>query len=194
MEVKFFKSSGELRKWLEKNHDRTTELWVGFHRKDSGKPSITYPEALDVALCFGWIDGVRKSVSETSYTNRFSPRKPKSVWSLVNIKRVEELTKLGLMSPAGLAVFQRRDPKKSQQYSYEREKSELDLELEKRFRVNAKAWQFFQKQAPWYRRTAIFWIVSAKREETRAKRLAKLIEDSAKGHRLAMLTPKNKKP
>jgi uncharacterized protein YdeI (YjbR/CyaY-like superfamily) len=194
MEVKFFKSSGELRKWLEKNHDRTTELWVGFHRKDSGKPSITYPEALDVALCFGWIDGVRKSVSETSYTNRFSPRKPKSVWSLVNIKRVEELTKLGLMSPAGLAAFQRRDPKKSLQYSYEREKSQLDLELEKRFRVNAKAWQFFQKQAPWYKRTATFWIVSAKREETRAKRLAKLIEDSAKGHRLAMLTPKNKKP
>jgi uncharacterized protein YdeI (YjbR/CyaY-like superfamily) len=196
MKVKFFRSPAAFRAWLEKNHDQARELWVGFHRKDSGEPSITYPEALDEALCFGWIDGVRRSLNSTSYTNRFSPRKPKSVWSLVNIKRVEELAKLGRMHAAGLAAFERRDQQQSQRYSYEREKTNFDDDFEKRFRAAPKAWEFFQAQAPWYRRTATWWVISAKREETRMKRLATLMKDCAQGRRLAILTPKskNKKP
>lgn len=193
MKVIFFKTQSDFRRWLEMNHDQLQELWVGFHKKDSGKPSITYLQAVDEALCFGWIDGVRKSLNQTSYTARFTPRKPTSIWSLINIGRVEELTKLKRMKPPGLAAFEKRDRVKSQRYSYEREKAKLDAGFEKRFRDNQKAWEFFQAQAPWYRHTATWWVVSAKREETRLKRLAMLTEDSAKGQRLAMLTPAAKK-
>lgn len=188
--IKFFRSRSALRTWLEKNHESATELWVGFHRKDSGKPSIAYSEALDEALCFGWIDGVRHKVDETGYTNRFSPRKPGSVWSLINIRRVQQLTKLGLMRPPGVAAFDKRDEKKSLMYSYERKKSQLDEAFENKFRANKPAWKYFEAQSPWYRRTATWWVISAKREETRAKRLATLIEDSAHERRLAILTPK----
>jgi uncharacterized protein YdeI (YjbR/CyaY-like superfamily) len=194
MNVKFFRSRSAFRAWLEKNHDSVQELWVGFHKKDSRKPSITYPEALEEALCFGWIDGVRRSVNETSYTNRFSPRKPASAWSVVNIKRVENLIKLGLMHPAGRAAFNKRDQAKSQMHSYERARRKLDDGFEKQFRANPKAWDFFQAQAPWYRRTATWWVIGAKRQETRLRRLATLIGDSAQGRRLAILTPKAKRP
>src|SRR2546425_7783357 len=164
----FFAKSSEFRAWLEKNHDKASEIWVGFHKKDSGKPSITWPEAVDQALCFGWIDSVRKSVDGVSYANRFTPRKPRSNWSLVNIKRVEELKNLGLMKPAGLEAFQRHDRAKAQRYSYEQERG-LDAAHERKLKANEKAWAFFQAQPPGYRRTVGWWVMSAKREETRLR-------------------------
>lgn len=177
---KFFKTPSDWRKWLKHNHDKAEELWVGFYKKDSGKPSITWPESVDGALCFGWIDGLRKSIDEISYKIRFTPRRPKSIWSAINLKRVEELTKLGLMHESGLKVFQARDLKKSGQYSFEQEKpQQLDEAYEKKLRANKKAWKFFQAQPPWYQRTCSFWVMSAKQEETRLRRLAILIDDSA---------------
>ncbi len=188
MTPKFFKTPADWRKWLERNHDKAEELWVGFYKKDSGKPSITWPESVDGALCFGWIDGVRKSIDEVSYMIRFTPRKPSSIWSAINLKRVEELTKLGLMHAAGLKVFQARDLKKSGRYSFEQEKPQkLDEAYEKKLRANKKAWAFFQAQPPWYQRTSSFWIMSAKQEETRLRRLAILIDDSAHERSIAPL-------
>ena len=188
----FFQSALEFRRWLEENHAQVQELLLGFHRKDSGKASITYPEALDEALCFGWIDGVRKRFDESSYTVRFTPRRPGSIWSAVNTKRVGELVKLGRMHAAGQKVFDERDQKKSNLYSYERVTCKLESAYEEKFRANRKAWGFYQAQAPWYRRTTCWWVVSAKREETRVRRLAQLIEDSAHGRRIKQLisTPK----
>jgi len=156
MNPKFFASPSDFRKWLEANHDKAQELWVGFYKKDSGKPSITWPEAVDQLLCFGWIDGVRKRLDENSYTNRATPRRPRSNWSAINIKRVQELTKMGLMHPAGLQAFQARDPKKSGLYSFEQRPQKLDDKYEKKLRANKKAWEFFQAQPPWYQRTAVF--------------------------------------
>lgn len=189
---RYFKTALEFRKWLDAEHAKKQELWVGFHKKSSGKPSLSYSEALDEALCYGWIDGIRKSVNESSYTSRFTPRKADSIWSQVNINRVRELLKLERMMPAGIAAFERRDASKSLLYSYERATPQLESSFEKQFQAQQKAWQFFQAQAPWYRRTATFWVMSAKREETRRKRLATLIRDSADGHRLAVLTSKSK--
>src|SRR5260370_27358161 len=143
----FFAESSEFRAWLEKNHDKASELWVGFHKKDSGKPSITWPEAVDGALCFGWIDGVRKSLNETSYVIRFTPRRPRSVWSAVNIKRVAELTKLGLMRPAGVQAFERRTGNRSEIYAYEqRNGAKPSDRYEKTFRLHNKALKFFHAQ------------------------------------------------
>ena len=181
MEVVYFKSSADFRAWLEEHHASATEVWVGFYRKDSGVPGITYPEAVDQALCFGWIDGVRRSVDSSSYTNRFTPRKPGSNWSAVNVKRVGELSELGRMHASGLKAFETRDPSRSQEYSHEGRAAELDGEYAERLRAHPAAWAFFRAQSPWYRRTASWWVVSAKKEETRAKRLATLIEDSAAG-------------
>ncbi len=188
MDVTFFESPSAFRAWFEENHAHAKELWVGFYKKSTGKPSITWPEAVDQALCFGWIDGVRKSIDENSYKIRFTPRKPRSIWSSVNIKRVGELLELGLMQPAGLKVFEERDQKKSELYSYERQKALLDTEFEQKFRANTKAWEFFQSQAPSYQKTATWWVMSAKKEETRLKRLMTLIEDSENGRRLANMT------
>jgi uncharacterized protein YdeI (YjbR/CyaY-like superfamily) len=187
MKPAFFSSAFKFRIWLNKNHDQVRELLVGFHRRDSGKPSITYPEAVDEALCFGWIDGVRKRFDESSYTVRFTPRKPGSIWSVINAKRVGELMKLGRMHAAGQKVFDERDQKRSNLYSYERVTCKLEGAYEKKFRGNKKAWEFYQAQAPWYRRTSCWWVISAKREETRLRRLAQLIEDSAHGRRLKQL-------
>ena len=188
MQVKFFKTPADWRKWLERNHDKVEELWVGFYKKDSGKPSLTWPESVDGALCFGWIDGVRKRIDEISYKIRFTPRRPKSIWSAINLKRVEELTKLGLMHESGLRIFQARDPKKSGQYSFEQEKpQQLDEAYEKKLRANKRAWKFFQAQPPWYQRTSSFWVMSAKQEETRLRRLAILIDDSAHERSIAPL-------
>ncbi len=162
---------------------------MGFHKKNSALPSITWPEAVDAALCFGWIDGIRKSLNEASYTIRFTPRKADSTWSAVNIKRVQELTRLGLMQPSGLQAFQQRKEENSRKYSYEqRRNAQLDAASEQRFRANKKAWDFFQRQAPWYRRTATFWVMSAKKEETRRKRMARLMQDSAQARTIPPLT------
>jgi uncharacterized protein YdeI (YjbR/CyaY-like superfamily) len=192
MELAFFASPAAFRKWLEKNHDKASELMVGFYKKDSGKPSITWPESVDQALCFGWIDGVRRRIDDVSYSIRFTPRKRTSTWSAINIARVAELTKLGLMQPAGLRAFEQRRDDKSAIYAYENAVRTLDPADEKKFRANRKAWQFFNAQPPSYRRVSIYWITSAKREETRARRLATLIDDSANGQRLGVVTLKPK--
>src|SRR3979490_3206482 len=178
----FFPTPSEFRAWLEAHHDTVRDLIVGFYKRDSGKPSITWPEAVDAALCFGWIDGVRKSVDEFSYTIRFTPRKSRSTWSAINIKRMAALQKLGLVHNAGLQAFQRRTADRSAIYAYEQRKgAKLTAEHEKLFRANKDAWTFFQAQPPWYRRTSSWWMISAKREETRTTRLARLIDDSAHG-------------
>jgi uncharacterized protein YdeI (YjbR/CyaY-like superfamily) len=185
----YFATPAEFRSWLEKHHETSTELWVGFHKRASGRPSITWPEAVDQALCFGWIDGVRKTVDESSYTNRFTPRKARGTWSAINIKRAKELIEMGVMSPAGLRAFQRRPPDRSAIHSYEqRQAASLTGEYERRFRANKEAWGFFGAQPPWYRRAAIHWVMSAKREETRVRRLGRLIEDSQNGRRIPPLT------
>jgi uncharacterized protein YdeI (YjbR/CyaY-like superfamily) len=193
MEPIFFENPAELRAWLERHHESEGELWVGFHRKGSGRPSVTWREAVDEALCFGWIDGVRKGVDETSYKIRFTPRKPTGNWSSVNIARVGELTAEGRMRPAGLAAFERRSEKKSGIYAYEqRHAARFEPQHERRFRANEEAWRFFRSQPAGYRKTATWWVVSAKREATREKRLSTLIDDSAHGRRLARLTYKRK--
>jgi uncharacterized protein YdeI (YjbR/CyaY-like superfamily) len=176
----FFLTSSAWRAWLEEHHSEAEELWVGFHKRQSGRPSITWPESVDGALCFGWIDGIRKSIDEFSYQIRFTPRKPRSVWSAINVKRVTELSALGLMHATGLAAFEKRDEKRSGIYAYEQRKTaKLPPAYEKEFRSQPQAWTFFQSQPPWYRRTCTWWVISAKKEETRSKRLASLIDESA---------------
>jgi len=179
MKPTFFKTQPDFRRWFEKHHATAKELLVGFYKKGSGKPSITWPESVDEALCFGWIDGIRRSIDDISYSIRFTPRKPVSTWSTVNIKRAQELIDRGLMKPAGLAAFQARREYRSGIYSYEQRSEKLPEPYEKVFKRNKRAWAFFQAQSPWYRKTVGWWIVSAKKEETRLKRLAKLIEWSA---------------
>ena len=188
MKIKFFKTPDDFRRWLERHHATERELWVGFYKKDSGRPSITWPESVDQALCFGWIDGIRKSVDAQSYTIRFTPRQKKSTWSVVNIKRAGELAAQGLMQPAGLETFAARTENRSGIYAYEQRGERLAAPYEKALRQNKAAWKFFQAQTPSYRKLASWWVVSAKREETRLKRLAKLIEDSTHGRTLAQYT------
>ena len=185
----FFATPEEFRVWLHEHHATARELWVGYYKKGTGRPSITWPESVDVALCYGWIDGVRRSVDSDSYTNRFTPRKPTSHWSAVNIGRVEELTAQGRMQPAGLAAFARRKDETSAIHSYEqREQAALEEAEEQQLRADAAAWQFFQAQPRSYRQAAIRWVISAKRAETRQSRLARLIEDSAQGRTVPPLT------
>jgi len=193
-EPTFFRTASTFRKWLEENHDRTPELLIGFHRVDSGKGGITYREALDEALCFGWIDGVRKRFDADSYTIRFTPRKPSSIWSVVNTTRIDKLINMGRVHPAGLKVFQQRDEKRSKLYSYEVGNCKFAPEHEEQFRADPTAWEFYQAQAPWYRRVSCYWVMSAKREETRLRRLATLIDDSANARRIKQLTANPKKP
>jgi uncharacterized protein YdeI (YjbR/CyaY-like superfamily) len=188
-DVQFFADPGEWRSWLESHHADAREVWVGYHKRGTGRPSLTWPESVDQALCFGWIDGVRKSVDSERYTIRFTPRKPRSVWSKVNIGRVEELTRLGLMRPAGVAAFEAREGARSGVYSFEqRENPQLSTEQEATFRADAAAWEWFERQPPSYRRAATWWVVSAKREDTRARRLATLIDDSRAGRRIGPMT------
>ena len=194
MKTLFFATAEHFRAWLERNHASQREASIGFYNRDSGKPSITWPESVQVALCFGWIDGVRKSIDETSYMIRFTPRKPTSTWSAINIKFVQELTKKGLMHPAGLKAFAARDEKKSAIYSYEqRNSAQFTREQAKQFRSNKAAWEFFRSQAPWYQRVTTFWVISAKREETKLKRLSELIGHSQNRRTLPQLTPAKKK-
>ena len=193
MKPRFFRTQSEFRKWLERNHAKETELLVGFYKKGTGKASLTYPEALDEALCFGWIDGVRRSFGDDSYTIRFTPRKAKSIWSNVNVRHVERLKKEGRMAPAGLKAYELKDPKKTGIYAFENRPRELSPAYEKKFRANKKAWEFFEKQPPGYKRLMTYRVMEAKQEETRQRRLAQLIEASAKGVRYGILGEKPKK-
>jgi uncharacterized protein YdeI (YjbR/CyaY-like superfamily) len=186
-EIIFFKTPADFRNWLLKNHAAREVLWVGFHKRDSGKPSITWPESVDEALCFGWIDGVRKSVDETSYTIRFSPRKSSSIWSAINLKRAQELIKLGRMQPKGVEAFRNRNEDRSRRYSYEQQGSKLIGEYENKLRANRKAWKFWSAQPPWYQKTTGWWVFSAKKEETRLKRLDQLIAYSENEQRVPPL-------
>ena len=181
---KFFVSQKEFRTWLGKHHDTEPELLVGFYKVGSGKPSMTWSESVDEALCFGWIDGVRKRLDHESYTIRFTPRRENSIWSAINIRKVKDLTDRGLMHPAGMVAFEKREDTRSAIYAYEKEPPELDKELEEEFRKNREAWIFFQKQPPGYRRLCLHFVTSAKREKTRISRLEKLILVSKAGKRL----------
>jgi uncharacterized protein YdeI (YjbR/CyaY-like superfamily) len=184
MKITFFARPAEFRKWLEKNHAFAQELLVGFHKKGSGRPSITWPESVDEALCFGWIDGIRRRVDEESYTIRFTPRKPTSIWSAVNIRRVEVLTREERMAPAGQKAFEKRRENRSGIYAYEQRRAQLEEPYASLLRKNEAAWRFFEAQPPGYRKLMSWKILSAKKEETRQKRLRELIAASAEGRRL----------
>jgi uncharacterized protein YdeI (YjbR/CyaY-like superfamily) len=184
LKPKFFRTPADFRTWLEKNHATAAELWVGFYKKASGKASITWPESVDQALCFGWIDGIRKRVDEISYQIRFTPRRCGSIWSAINIKRAKDLARQKQMRPIGLKAFAARIENKSGIYSYEQRKTGLEDPYAKLLKKNKAAWDFFEKQPPWYRKMIGWWIISAKKEETRMARLAKLINESASGKRL----------
>jgi uncharacterized protein YdeI (YjbR/CyaY-like superfamily) len=184
MKPKFFKTPDEFRSWLSKHHDKESELLVGFYKKDSGKQSITWPESVDQALCFGWIDGVRRRIDDCSYSIRFTPRRQPSTWSSVNIKRVGELKELGLMLPTGLKAFEARREYRSGIYAYEQRSPELPPEYQKLFNKNKAAQKFFAAQPAGYRKTINWYVVSAKREETRLKRLNEVIKHSAAGQRI----------
>jgi uncharacterized protein YdeI (YjbR/CyaY-like superfamily) len=185
MKPRFFKNADDFRQWLDRHHRTATELWVGFYKKTSRRQGISYPEAVDQALCYGWIDGIKKRVDEDGYTHRFSPRTTKSIWSTINTKRVGELTRLGLMHPRGAEVFENRDRSRAGLYSFENRPKRLAPPLARRFRSHKSAWAFFQAQPPGYRRVMIFLVMSARQEATRARRLARLIEASEKGRRLS---------
>jgi uncharacterized protein YdeI (YjbR/CyaY-like superfamily) len=190
----YFSSPAAFRKWLEKNHAKSEELLVGFYKVGSGKPSLTWPQSVDQALCYGWIDGVRRSVDEERYTIRFTPRKSRSTWSAVNIRRVGELLEEGLMQPAGIAAFERRESARSGIYSYEQRPRDVEPELEAKIRAGgAKAWAYFSAQPPSYRRAAQWWVISAKKEETRERRLATLIALSAEGKQIPQFIPMDKR-
>ena len=218
MKIRYFKSPNDFRRWLQKNHETTQELWVGYYKKSSGQPSVTWPESVDEALCFGWIDGIRKSVDDLRYTIRFTPRRRGSIWSAINIKRAKELVRQkqmrptglkafaarienksgiysyeqrntelsdkGLMKPLGVAAFNARKENRSGIYSYEQRSDSLDGPYQKMLRQNKAAWEFFYAQPPSYRKAIGWWIVSAKQEATRLKRLQRLIEESANRKRL----------
>jgi len=191
-ETRFFETSDAFRAWLDQNHDAADELWVGFYKKATGRPSITWPESVDEAICFGWIDGIRRSIDDESYRIRFTPRRRGSIWSTVNIRRAGELIDAGRMRPPGLAAFERRREDLERRYSFEQGDVSLGDEFEAELRANEKAWAFFQSQPPSYRRTATWWVVSARREETRRRRLATLIADSEADQRIGPLRRKPK--
>ncbi len=182
--ITFFPTPASFRKWLRRNHATVPELWVGYYKKQTGKPSLTWPESVDEALCFGWIDGIRKSIDAESYRIRFTPRRRASIWSAVNIKRVQILTNEKRMQPAGRAAFAARVEKNSGIYAYEQRSEPLPDLSAAAFKKNRRAWAFFEAQPPFYRKTISWWIVSAKQEDTRQRRLQKLIAASARGERL----------
>jgi uncharacterized protein YdeI (YjbR/CyaY-like superfamily) len=189
-DVRFFASPAKLRAWLEANHEKASEIWVGFYRKASGRPSITWQQLVDEELCFGWIDSVRYGLDTDSFAQRITPRKARSTWSAINIRRAKELTELGLMRPRGQAAFDARDEKRSAIYSYENRHRGLDAPYQAEFRKHKQAWEFFQSLPPSYRNTAGYWVSSAKLPETRARRLASLIEHSGRRERIPPLAPR----
>jgi uncharacterized protein YdeI (YjbR/CyaY-like superfamily) len=190
--ITFFPTQSDLRKWFTRNHKQSDEIWVGYYKKDTGEKSITWQESVDEALCFGWIDGIRKSINEESYKIRFTPRRKGSNWSAVNIKRIKELIKFGLVKPAGLEVFKNRDAKKDEQYSFEQQKVELPKTFEKKIKANSKAWEYFIKLPPYAKRLSTWWVISAKREETKLKRLDILIQCSEEGRKIPPLIIRKK--
>ena len=189
----FFKSQSDFRKWLEKNHDKEKELLLGYYKISSGKPSLTWSQSVDEAICFGWIDGIRRSIDSESYMIRFTPRKTTGNWSAVNLKKVEELTKLGLMTPSGIQIFKKRKLANTKQYSYENSGYSLNEKFLRRLKANKKAWAFFSTQAPSYQKVTTKWILTAKREETQLSRLQTLITDSEAGRRIKSMNYKSKK-
>jgi len=192
--IKFFKTTEAFRKWLEKNHNKKDELWLGYYKKASGKTSVTYKEALEEVLCFGWIDGISRSIDEEKYCQRYTPRRKGSIWSAVNIKKAEELIKNGKMHSSGLHVYKNRDPKKAGLYSFEQKEIKFPTALLKMLKANKKAWEYFSQLPPGYRKTSTWWVISAKQEETRQRRMKTLIADSEAGRRIALLIPlKDKK-
>ncbi len=184
MKPRFFRTPSAFRAWLAKNHATSDKLLVGFHKKGSGQPSMTWAESVDEALCFGWIDGIRKRIDDASYTIRFTRRRRRSIWSAINIARVRELTKLGKIAPAGLAAFEVRLENRSGIYSYEQRPLDLPDPYARALKKSRAAWTFFQAQPPSYRKMVCWWIVSAKKEETREKRMERLVRESAMGKRL----------
>ncbi len=193
MEPLFFTRLEDLRAWFEANHDRETELWIGYYKKGSGRTSVSYAESVEQALCFGWIDGIRRSIDEHSYANRFTPRRPGSNWSLANVQKVQELMAAGLMHEAGIRAFESRKDHRTGVYSFEQAAAAaLTPEEEQQFQANARAWAFWESQPPSYRKVALHWVTSAKKDETRARRLTQLISDSEEGLRIALVrrTPK----
>ena len=183
----YFKTASDFRKWLLKNHKEKSELLVGFYKVSTNKPSMTWSESVDEAICFGWIDGVRKSIDEERYYIRFTQRKATSIWSAINIKEVEELIRKGLMQPPGAEAFKKRKEHISRIYSYEKEPAVLRKDFEKNFKANKNAWKFFQQMPKSYTRPAIYWVMSAKREETKIRRLQELINDSSEGRKIKLL-------
>lgn len=184
MQPTFFSTPLKFRKWLEKNHAHKTELLVGFYKVNSGKASITWSESVDQALCFGWIDGVRRSIDADSYSIRFTPRRPKSIWSPINIKKVADLTKSGQMTAAGITAFSYRTEASSAMYTHAKEPNPLTANYEKEFKKNKTAWEFFSTQAPSYQKVIVHWIMSAKQEKTQLARLTKAIDTSAEKKRI----------
>jgi len=183
--VTFFATPAELRAWFEANHETAAELWVGYHQKRTGRPTVTWQDVVDQELCFGWIDSVRYSLGDGMSAQRITPRRKRSIWSAINIKRFGELDAMGLVHPSGRAEFEKRDEARSRLYSYENRSRGLDDATEAEFRKRRRAWAYFEAQAPSYRRTAAFWVMSAKRDETRRRRLERLIASSQAGERLA---------
>jgi uncharacterized protein YdeI (YjbR/CyaY-like superfamily) len=192
MDVTYFRSPAALRAWFAKNHAKATELWVGYYKKGTGEPSVTWPESVDEALCVGWIDGVRKSVDADRYKIRFTPRKPGSIWSAVNIKRAQALIAEGRMRPAGLTAFEARKENRSGVYSYEQREAQLPEPYAGLLRKNKAAAEFFDAQPPYYRKAMAWYVVSAKKEETRLRRLEEVIAASAAGRRIEFMTPRKR--
>lgn len=189
----FFKSANELHKWFQKNHNKAGELWIGFYHVKSGEKGISYKEAVDEALCFGWIDGIRKGFDEESYVIRFTPRRKSSIWSNINTKRIRELIKEKRVHPPGLEAFNKRVEEKSGVYSFEQDTHKLSPAFEKKFKANKKAWKYFISKAAWYQRTSMHWVMSAKQPATQSKRLETLINDSENERTIRPLTRPDKK-
>ena len=185
----FFPKSSDLRRWFEENHYKEKELWVGYYKKSTGIESIDWSESVDEALCFGWIDGIRNTIDEKSYKIRFTPRKPKSHWSAVNLKKIEKLKKLGLLTQAGLDIFNKRDIKKSEQAAYVK----LPEDFENKIKAKKQAFLFFEALAPSYKKASVHWIMSANQQETKLRRLEILIESCAEGKKVPPLRRKNEK-
>ena len=193
-DVQFFETPARLRAWFEANHDTATELWLGYHLKRSGRPSVTWQDVVDQELCFGWIDSVRYSMDGDRAAQRLTPRRKGSVWSAINIKRFQELEAIGLVHPAGRAAFEKRDEARSRIYSYENRSRGFDAATEAELRKHKRAWKFLEAQAPSYKRTVAYWVMSAKQEDTRKRRLQRLIEHSQNGERLpAFVSPSRRR-
>lgn len=189
----FFSSADEFGQWLFENHQNLTEQWIGFYKVKSGKPSMNWSESVDQALCYGWIDGLRKSIDDDSYKIRFTPRKPKSHWSAVNLDKMKVLLAENLVSPAGVAIYEQRDKKNAKKASFEQKEVKLPKEYSKELRANDLAWAFFNELPPSIKKPSIWWVISAKQETTRKRRLKILIESSENGERIPMLRWSKKK-